>query len=70
MCWKDPSYRRARRHGQATTTLIPAAEIAPLATAGPAPRSGLYIEPEPLVPADIITGTGRNARYPWDEDRI
>ena len=68
MCWKDPSYRRARRNGHAIATLIPAAELAGLPTPATRPRYGPYIEPEPLVPADIINGAGRSTRYPWDEE--
>jgi type IV secretion system protein VirD4 len=62
MGWKDRSYRRARRNGHAIAALVPAAGPAALATPATAPRYDPYIEPEPLVPADI---TGH---YPWDQD--
>ena len=62
MCWKDRTYRRARRAGQATAALIPVTERTPL------------IVPPQFLPDDT-PGTGapvdvtpKGGRYPWDDD--
>ncbi|MGH3217297.1 MAG: type IV secretory system conjugative DNA transfer family protein [Streptosporangiaceae bacterium] len=62
MCWKDRTYRTARRAGQAIAALIPVAERTPL------------IIPPQFLPDDT-PGTGaavgaspRGGRYPWDDD--
>ena len=68
MCWKDPHYRRARRAGQAIASLLPVTEPAALHVPAPPPRYVPYDDSEPPVPAGVIDGIGRNARYPWEED--
>jgi type IV secretory pathway TraG/TraD family ATPase VirD4 len=57
--WRNPAYKRARRHGQATAVLIPA----------PAPAT-VTVSPVPVpttvpdfVPADLDAGDG--ASFPW-----
>jgi type IV secretion system protein VirD4 len=66
MCWKDSRYRRARHAGQAIASLLPAPgpPAVHMTTRDFFPGGDL----EPPVPAGVIDGTGRNARYPWDED--
>jgi type IV secretory pathway TraG/TraD family ATPase VirD4 len=68
MCWKDPRYRHARHDGQAIAPFRPAAQPAALSVAMPPLRYG-YDQMEPSVPAGI-TGTGRDVRYPWDDEEL
>jgi len=58
MCWKDPSYRRARRARCAIAVLTPAGHEAGLRTAA------LPGHLPPVIPAGARNGT----RYPWDWD--
>jgi len=58
MCWKDPSYRRARRARCAIAVLTPAGQDAGL-------RMPAF--PEGLAPV-IPTGARNGTRYPWDWD--
>ena len=62
MAWTDPAYRRARRAGEATAVLAPAAEpVAQLTGPGrPPPWPGTG-EPRPAG--------GPGPRYPWEQPR-
>jgi type IV secretory pathway TraG/TraD family ATPase VirD4 len=54
--WNDPAYRRARRHGRATTTLTPAS--APAALPRPAVVAGQgELPPDPFPPGTT---------FPWN----
>ena len=54
--WNDPAYRRARRHGRATTTLTPAS--APAALPRPAVAAGQgELPPDPFPPGTT---------FPWN----
>ena len=54
--WNDPAYRRARRHGHATTTLTPASAPAAL------PRPAVTVMPGELPPDPFPPGT----TFPWN----
>jgi type IV secretory pathway TraG/TraD family ATPase VirD4 len=55
--WRNPAYKKARRHGQATATLTPASAPATV-TVPPVPTT----VPD-YVPADLDSGDG--ASFPW-----
>ncbi len=65
MGWKDRAYRRARRAGQTTATLIPTVETTPLI---PLPRIGADDALDADTPVYAINGNDHGIRYPWDDD--
>jgi hypothetical protein len=69
MCWKDHLYRRARRTGHAIAALTPITEPRPAALPTATWPHGLIpADPGTALPPGTSNGSGRPARYPWDQD--
>jgi type IV secretion system protein VirD4 len=68
MAWKDPLYRTARHTRQAIATLAPVAGHATVPLVPLPPGLAPVDDLEPAFPAGAINGTGRDVRYPWDDD--
>jgi type IV secretory pathway TraG/TraD family ATPase VirD4 len=68
VCWKDRLYRSARSAGQSIATLVPVRDGAVAGGDHPPPGFAPGEALEPVTPVGALNGTGRDIRYPWDED--